>query len=147
MLVVYTEYMDEIEFKNSYKITETGCWEWQKALTSDGYGRVQFNKKQQQAHRVSYELFVSSIPDGFHVDHLCRNRSCINPKHLEAVSQLENTLRGRKHNKWQGRQSPGTPIRAIRIPDDIWLAARDKSNEENTTLTKIIMNYLKEYIQ
>lgn len=54
--------------------------------------KVEGNNK--LAHRVSYEMFVGPIPDGMQIDHLCRNRGCVNPKHLEAVSQRENVIRG-----------------------------------------------------
>lgn len=46
------------------------------------------------AHRLSYELFVGPIPDGYELDHLCRNRGCVNPAHLEAVTHRVNVLRG-----------------------------------------------------
>ena len=71
----------------------TGCRVWSGALTL-GYGRVKAGKRIQLAHRVAYELFVGPIPSGLHLDHLCRNRACVNPEHLEPVSRRENILRG-----------------------------------------------------
>lgn len=76
---------------------ETGCWDWTGYKTDKGYGRVMLKRlhpKRLAAHRVSYELWRGKIPDGLHIDHLCRNPSCINPDHLEPVTQAENTRRG-----------------------------------------------------
>lgn len=73
--------------------TETGCWEWTGAISSKGYGTLGFQTRDLYAHRASYELFVGPIPDGLEMDHLCRNRRCINPEHLEAVTHLENMHR------------------------------------------------------
>ena len=69
------------------------CWEWTGA-TSGGYGYLRQRGINHLAHRLIYELLVGPIPDGLVIDHLCRNRSCVNPGHLEPVAFQENVLRG-----------------------------------------------------
>lgn len=71
------------------------CWEWQAALDKDGYGLFWFDSRQRRAHRFSYENFVKKIPDGLVLDHLCRNVKCVNPEHLEVVTNRINIIRGR----------------------------------------------------
>lgn len=77
------------------KVDKSGdCWEWTAFLTPDGYGRFGLDGAIVAAHRTAYELVVGPIPDGLQIDHLCRNRKCVNPDHLEPVTQLENARRG-----------------------------------------------------
>lgn len=81
-------------------VSEAGCWMWLGRIDRDGYGRCYPRKayrpmpKNMLAHRASYEIFKGRIPNGLTLDHLCRNRSCVNPKHLEPVTQKENIRRG-----------------------------------------------------
>lgn len=71
-----------------------GCWIWNGKKARNVYGGFYFLGKWLMAHRVSYEHFIGVIPEELVIDHLCRNKLCVNPDHLEAVSGTENTLRG-----------------------------------------------------
>ena len=73
---------------------EDGCWIWTGAATK-GYGQFKIAGRQLAAHRVSYEAHVGPIPDGMVLDHLCRKTLCVNPEHLEPVTNAENIRRGR----------------------------------------------------
>lgn len=76
----------------------TECWFWTAYKTKNGYGCFNYKGGKYYAHRAAYDALVGSLPDwkatGMVLDHLCRNRSCVNPKHLEVVTQKENLKRG-----------------------------------------------------
>jgi HNH endonuclease len=80
-----------------YFVKSAGCWEWQGGLGHNGYGQFYDGKRTVRAHRYSHEYFKGLIPIGFQIDHLCRNKRCINPDHLEAVTQLVNIRRQKGH--------------------------------------------------
>lgn len=73
----------------------TGCWNWTGATSGKKrqYSAFRYEGRLTSGHRASYRIFVGPIPDGHEVDHTCRNTLCINPEHLEAVTQRENNLR------------------------------------------------------
>jgi len=82
----------------------TGCWEWNAGKTAGGYGifMVPYNQKTPgsrsmpkrnfSAHRVSYEIFNGPLRSELVIDHMCRNRACVNPNHLREVTENENAL-------------------------------------------------------
>lgn len=75
--------------------TERGCWICDGAKSHGRYQSVSVNNKSVLAHRLSYSLLIGKIPEGYHIDHLCREKWCVNPDHLEAVPQRVNWERGK----------------------------------------------------
>lgn len=73
---------------------DNGCWQWTGCLGSDGYGVLKIAGRRRKAHVVAYELHLGLVPDGLVLDHLCRNRGCVNPAHLDPVTEAVNILRG-----------------------------------------------------
>lgn len=80
-------------FWSKVEKTDT-CWNWTACKNNTGYGLFSINNMMILSHRFSYELHKGKIPIGLEIDHLCRNRLCCNPDHLEAVTGKENIMRG-----------------------------------------------------
>jgi hypothetical protein len=91
--------------------TASGCWEWTSYRNYAGYGLFNTGGSPRRVHRLAYTHFIGPIPDGLQVDHVCRNRACCNPDHLEAVTPSVNTLRAVPYRSKPapGRQGGGTP--------------------------------------
>jgi hypothetical protein len=70
------------------------CWNWTASVCTSGYGQFTYKGRNRLAHRLAYELIRGDIPNGLTIDHLCRNRRCVNPSHLEAVPIGINVKRG-----------------------------------------------------
>lgn len=80
------------------------CWPWIGALNDSGYGAIWDGTRLVYAHRLSWMLHGGTIPDKFQVDHLCRNRACVNPAHLDIVTHIDNVYRG-----WAARVEDWVP--------------------------------------
>lgn len=92
------EYMDR-------RINKTaGCWDWTGSMYGNGYGRLRCASRQGElAHRVAYEMWVGPLVEGLTIDHLCRNKRCVNPAHLEQVTITENVRRSSRSQSQMSR--------------------------------------------
>src|SRR3990167_748311 len=77
-----------------YVVEPSGCWRWTRATTTSGYAHLSIQSVYYQAHRLMYILLIGDFPDGLEPDHICRNRWCVNPWHLEPVTHGVNSQRG-----------------------------------------------------
>lgn len=91
-------FTDEQRLLHYRAVTDAGCWEWTASRVRTGYGMAWSNDAQRQilAHRLAYTVWVGPIPAGMEIDHLCNNRACFRPDHLEVVTRQENVRRIRE---------------------------------------------------
>jgi hypothetical protein len=99
-MIRYNECMKPNTFEAIYArisaCDETGCWQWTGRKDGSGYGRASYQGAEQLVHRIMWNRFRGAIPDGMVLDHLCGNKMCANPEHLEMVSYAENSRRNFK---------------------------------------------------
>ena len=120
----------------------SGCWVWRGAMNGKGYGLCYEGVspgryRWKMAHRVVYEAAKGPIPTGLTLDHLCRNRACVNPDHLEPVSNRENILRGkgatalnaRKTHCKRGHELSDRNLKPNKAGRECRKCARDRENK------------------
>lgn len=87
---IRVKFWSQVEFAD----TDDECWVWNGSKSTHGYGQILVEGRTMMAHRLAYILEVGPIPDGLVLDHLCRRTDCVNPRHLEPVTDRVNVLRG-----------------------------------------------------
>jgi len=98
------------------------CWTWTGCINSKGYGCVSIDGTVQLTHRVSYALHVAAIPADRQIDHLCRNKKCCNPRHLEAVTgkvNAERTMQAMKTRCVKGHPLAGRNLAIRKMPNGL----------------------------
>lgn len=107
------EQKDINRFNKSYNKISSGCWEWNLYINPDGYGMIKVrncNPKSMRAHRLSYLMFKGDIPKGMVVMHLCDNRKCVNPNHLNIGTPKDNNIDMHNKKRWCDRNGENHPM-------------------------------------
>lgn len=88
---------DYARFFSHIEVDDNDCWVWTGTQRGKGYGRIQMRSNGMSVHRFAYEEFIGKIPAGMQIDHLCMNKLCANPEHLEVVTNKENQYRAKEN--------------------------------------------------
>ena len=124
-------------FAKKFSVRENGCWSWSAARDSWGYGCfAPDGRRVARAHRVAYTWLVGPIPNGLQIDHLCGNRSCVNPDHLEPVTDAEN--KKRRHIDPPEKEDKSMPVGSVNLNRDTKERLDELHRVTGITRTKIL---------
>lgn len=138
-----------------------GCWEWRGTIGSRGYGQFTVNYKIYKPHRVAYALLIGDVPADMALDHLCFNKSCVNPDHIRVTTIPENSVRhhgpsGRNARKTHcGNGHEFTPENTYYFPNGdrscrtcrvAWKLIQNERDKDRRRLNKRAVNARKEQV-
>jgi hypothetical protein len=92
-------------FRSKVEEMSDGCWEWTGSKHPKGYGFFSATGKKIYAHRYIWQVLYGPIPTGFELDHLCNNKSCVRPDHLDCVTHSQNMARAAENGAWNGTKN------------------------------------------
>lgn len=115
----------------------SGCWEWNGATNNRGYGVSSRGGRAVLAHRLAYETWVGPIPKGMVVNHLCENKCCVNPKHLEVTTNIDNLHYSQKDCCVRGHELSGSNIKYVRGKGRTCLKCVKERNAEHHRRTYV----------
>jgi len=137
-------------FMNKVLILENECWEWISQKDGRGYGRFSYNGRPVISHRLSYEHFVGPFDLKLQIDHLCHFTSCVNPDHLEPVTNFENTRRAAiyRHEQLDHKYDPhhfGLRVRCLVCYTEERRRGQSKRNARTTEWRSKNKQHIAEY--
>lgn len=118
-------------FDKHVKVRGDGCWHWIGQITEYGYPIISDAGRKRRAHRVAYELYVGPIPVSHELHHLCHNRACVNPGHLQPLTHIEHAVVSADERTYARREVKPKPEKTYKKMHETWRRRLSESHRRN----------------